>query len=316
MPYRDFLKESMDLVTSSEQAQAAFVSILLDKGNSAILVIEEARALRAAVATCPTPMDLLEHHELWPSLLAAAGLVRREARQLNDDQQATAILTLIEEYLQPRGDQFAQELVDRFLVTKGTDLAPRARLLLSQRAQRRFAQAVLASLCLRQIGPLLKATTAAPWQSWDGEKCGLPLGVRGIAWAGKDGPRTLLFNYRVPLCGRRFSAVLKRFFAGNQERPQRFDHPNDYLALGEIDAAPDNRGGKAAWQRADMDLRNAERLFEVKAAHPRTFFIGAAISLLTAEAVWQALELGTLSNAANANDAAQLGGICQWLIRL
>jgi type II restriction enzyme len=49
---------------------------------------------------------------------------------------------------------------------------------------------------------------------------------------------------------------------------------------------------------------------------PHTFFIGAAIEKRMAEEIWNDLESGKLSNAANMTNDTQVDSICHWLISL
>lgn len=54
-----------------------------------------------------------------------------------------------------------------------------------------------------------------------------------------------------------------------------------------------------------------------KAKHsPHTFFIGAAIEKKMASEIWNQLERGLLTNAANWNDANQIASISRWLCTL
>ena len=53
-----------------------------------------------------------------------------------------------------------------------------------------------------------------------------------------------------------------------------------------------------------------------KAPSPYLFFIGAAIEKDMSNEIWQQLESGILTNAANLTSEAQVASICLWLCRL
>ncbi len=50
--------------------------------------------------------------------------------------------------------------------------------------------------------------------------------------------------------------------------------------------------------------------------NPATFFIGAAIETKMAEEIWNLLETGTITNAANLTEDDQIASISRWLCSL
>ena len=316
MPYRAHLRGAEDLITSSEQARAALIAFLVEKAESAIPLIEQAKALRVAALTCQSASDLQQRRDIRPAILLAAGLTGVESQRLHDGFKDAAVRALIDDYLLPRGEHFVDELVYRFLLSKGMGLTKTLRKLVTLIANRNIARGVAAALLLRDIPVLLKRTNTAAWQNWDAASEDPPLGVRGVAWAGKDGPRTLLFNSRVAAVGRSVNVVLKRFSSVDEEAGASANHPSLYLALGEVKCEFDPAVTAENWDNIRTSLERIKTKFDEHGLAPYTFYIGGMITEQAAAELWQMLQDGELSNAANSNDEIQLGSICQWLIQI
>ena len=91
-------------------------------------------------------------------------------------------------------------------------------------------------------------------------------------------------------------------------------NPKQYLALGELKGGIDPAGADEHWKTARTAL---ERIHKGFAGYtPATFFIGAAIEKKMASEIWDLLEDGTISNAANLTDEDQVSSIVRWLCQL
>ena len=109
-PHRKHLNCAEDLVTPYEAVCAGFVAMALEKNRQATPFIQQARTLRAAVSSFSRPMELLEAPDLEPSLLVAAGVSDKATAYLQDRDRREAILALIQNYLEPQGDNWVEEL--------------------------------------------------------------------------------------------------------------------------------------------------------------------------------------------------------------
>jgi type II restriction enzyme len=315
VPYRVHLDQADRLVTTSDQARGALIAFLVEKAESAIPLIEQAKALRVAALACSSATELLHRREIWTAVLMAAGLSIGEIKQLPDEYKVAVIQSLINEYLQPRGAQFVDELVYRFLVARGMGLAKALRKLVILVANRNIARGIVAALLVRDIPMMVKRTANSVWQSWNASTDDPPLGVRGIAWASSDGPRTLLFNTRVPSIGRSVSVVVRRFSSMEEERAT-LHNPAAYLAVGQVSSGFDPEGKDDHWHGAERALEQIIDRFTALDHVPQTFFVGGIIDHVAALEIWDWLRDGRLDNAANSNDEVQLGSLCQWLISL
>src|SRR3989338_1978945 len=120
--YLRHLKSSKDLETTYEAIRAGFVALALEKNRRATPFVAQARALKAAASTAKTPADLLKIQEIQPALLTAAGVSDKATNHLEEVDKQKAIRGLIKNFLEPAGANFVEELVFRFLLTRGDTL--------------------------------------------------------------------------------------------------------------------------------------------------------------------------------------------------
>jgi hypothetical protein len=121
-PFLKHLKSSADLVTPYEAVRAGFVALALEKNRRATPFVAMARALKASASQAKKPHDLLKITEISAALLTAAGVSDKAKNHLRASDKTEAIKGLIETFLEPAGVNFVEELVFRFLLTRGDTL--------------------------------------------------------------------------------------------------------------------------------------------------------------------------------------------------
>ena len=89
-----------------------------------------------------------------------------------------------------------------------------------------------------------------------------------------------------------------------------------YIALGELKGGIDPAGADEHWKTARAALDRIREAFSSARHSPYTFFIGAAIEKRMATEIWDQLEKGMLTNAANLNAPNQLASVSRWLCML
>jgi type II restriction enzyme len=146
--YRAHLSRAEDLVTTYAQTRAGFVSLALERNRRSSPFVEQARALKARALLVHKPRELVGIEEIQPALLAAAGVSDKAAGHLDASDRAKAVDDLIGSYLEPAGPAFVEELVYRFLLTRGDSLGGAMRNVGGALAQRRFAVSITAALAL------------------------------------------------------------------------------------------------------------------------------------------------------------------------
>ena len=120
--YTDHIDGAKSLITSHEATRAGFISLALEKNRKATPFIEEAKFLKITALKANKPSDLLGVNSIRNSLLTAAGISDKAAKHLNETDRIEAIKGLIDNFLEPAGTNFVDELVFRFLLTRGDTL--------------------------------------------------------------------------------------------------------------------------------------------------------------------------------------------------
>ena len=113
---KKLIKKATDLVTSREETRAGFISMALEKNYIAVPYVKEAKALKALASKVSKPIELLDVDDLRVGLLTASGLSDKALNYLTDSDKVIAIKDLIEEFLEPAGDKFIDELVYRYFI--------------------------------------------------------------------------------------------------------------------------------------------------------------------------------------------------------
>jgi len=122
MIVKNIVKSFEELITPYEKTRAGFVSLALEKNRQATPFVEEAKTLQIIASKAKTPFELLEIKDIYLPLLAASGLSDKAISHLTTEYKQSAITELIKNYLEPSGNMFVEELVYRFLLTRGDTL--------------------------------------------------------------------------------------------------------------------------------------------------------------------------------------------------
>jgi hypothetical protein len=89
-----------------------------------------------------------------------------------------------------------------------------------------------------------------------------------------------------------------------------------YVALGELKDGIDPAGADEPWKTANAHLGRIRRSFGALGVLPHLFFVGNAIEASMAGEIWNQLQSGELSNAANLTDNSQTMSLVSWLCNL
>lgn len=313
-PYRQHLKSSEDLETSYEAIRAGFVALALEKNRRATPYVAEARALQSAASQAKVPADLLAMHDIRSALLTAAGVSDKAARHLQGSDKAEAIAGLVGKFLEPAGAKFVEELVFRFLLTRGDTLGGSMRNVGGFIAQCKLTRAVIAYLKLSATPSQWLASDSAVWSPMPEDDADIEMNLRGLAWKSGQSSRTLIYNLTVPLFGNNVDLCL--FNCAPVVYSKEIKNPDAYVALGELKGGIDPAGADEHWKTARTALSRIRDAFARRTLTPHTFFIGAAIESKMASEIWEMLESEVLNNAANLTVEEQIASIARWLCSL
>jgi len=312
-----FIKSADDLVTSRQDTRAGFIAMALEKNYIAVPYIEEAKALKALASQVKNPKDLLQVKDLRVGLLTASGLSDKSLNYLNEDDRTIAIKGLIEKFLEPAGVNFIDELVYRYLLTKGDALGGKARNLAGSLGERKFLRSMISVFNLSGIDYKWKDNDTNTWLDKPADDTDIEKRIKALYWKKKT-DRLMALNINVPLVNKNVDlSILECTIEDFKKGKESIIHqPDKYIALGELKGGIDPAGADEHWKTAHSALNRIRTSFEEMKLKPQTFFVGAAIETAMAVEIFKQLKTGIMSNAANLSNDQQLTTICDWVINL
>ncbi len=314
-PYQNHLRSSDDLVTTYEATRAGFVALALEKNRRATPHVAEARALQEAASKATTPADLLTIQGIESGLLTAAGLSDKSLVHLLPEDKGGAINGFIKNFLEPAGEKFVEELVFRFLLTRGDALGGSMRNIGGALAHRKLTRAIISTLTIAGVRYRWQHSKTKHWADMTDDDSEIEFSLRGLSWESEGKPRTLIYNLTVPLVKNNVDMCL---FNLSPDELQATEHKSakSYLALGELKGGIDPAGADEHWKTARAALDRIREAFSKVRHSPRIFFVGAAIEKKMANEIWGQLKNGLLTNAANLNESNQIASVSRWLCTL
>ena len=312
------IQSAADLVTPRERTRAGFIALALEKNYLAVPYIEEAKALKAIANRVKKPKDLLQAKDLRAGLLTASGLSDKSLNHLTEEDKIIAIKGLIEKFLEPAGENFADELVYRYLLTKGDALGGKARNLAGVLGERKFLRSMLSVLNLSGLSYRWNDTDTNSWLVKPEDDAGIEKRIKGLYWSKENKNRLMIMNITIPAVRKNVDlSIIQGTIDDLKRGKQSIIHNGEkYIALGELKGGIDPAGADEHWKTANSALDRIRNGFRKLKLEPRMFFIGAAIENSMASEIYKQLQKGTLDNAANLTDDEQLTTICEWILNL
>jgi hypothetical protein len=319
-PYLEHLSSGDGLITTYQAIRAGFVALALEKNRRATPYIEQARMLKVLASKASTPVDLIAIEDIQPALLTAAGLSDKAIGHLQSEDKTEAINGLIRNFLEPAGASFVEELVFRFLLTRGDSLGGSMRNVGGAMAQRKLTRAIISTLRIAGRPYEWLHSTNNTWTQMADDDSDIELYLRGLSWQKGKRHRTLIYNLTVPLVRNNVDLCLFNCspsdLSSKEHSKQIYKSPGLYIALGELKGGIDPAGADEHWKTARTALNRIQQAFSKAGFNPHTFFIGAAIEKKMANEIWNLLEEGAIENAANLTDDNQVASVSRWLCNL
>lgn len=307
-----------DLVTSREQTRSGFIAMALEKNYLAVPFIEEAKALKLLANRVSSPHDLLSLDELRVGLLTASGLSDKSLNYLTEEDKTLAIKGLIEKFLEPAGEDFIEELVYRYLLTKGDALGGKARNLAGTLGERKFLRTLLSIFNLAGITYRWRDKDIGSWQDKPEDDAGIEKRINALYWENNLRRRLLIMNTSIPIVKKNVDlCIIDGAPADLKKGKDSIIRLSDkFIALGELKGGIDPAGADEHWKTANSALIRIRTSFSNVNHRPKTFFIGAAIERGMAIEIFNELQNGVLNKASNLTKDDQLTEICSWISEL
>lgn len=314
-PYQNHIKTYEDLTTTYNETRAGFISIALEKNNRATPFVEEARVLKNRIKNISQPQDLLTLKNIRNGLIAASGISDKASKHLGEEGCNEAIKEFIENFLKPAGERFKEELIFRFLLTKGDSLGGSMRNIVGALAKRKLNRTIIASLKLSNKDFYWFDKTKKEWiQSNDSYED--TEDAKGLYWLNDIGEnRVLYYDITVPIIGNNIDVILLKE-SKDIDYKEAIKEPQKFIALGELKGGIDPAGADEHWKTAKTAIDRIVEGFNKEKLTPKIFYIGAAIETKMATEIFSALENGYMHNAANMTKSEHITSITDWLVNL
>lgn len=290
----------------------------LEKNSMAVPYVREAIALKVLASKCNSPKELLKSLNLRKGLLAASGLSEKSLKYLNEEDKTAAIVGLIENFLEPAGEDFVNELIYRFLLTNGDALGGKARNLAGALGDRKFLRSIISLLSLADLPYSWKDRKTKVWVNGDSDEVEVERRIKALYWRKGEKDRLLIINVKPPLIDKNVDLVLldaKPKDLMGTDRSLLLQNTR-FIALGELKGGIDPSGSDEHWKTAKGALNRIRSGFQGIGRNPPTFFIGAAIERSVAEDILHQIKTQVLNRAANLTNDDQLTSVCEWIVNL
>ena len=295
------IESARELVTTPAATQQGFVEQALKKTQVANEYVAQAYRLRERLQAIGGPQEAIDIQDIQEGLIAAAGFSDKAINNLNlpADVRRPVLLTILERIHEEAGVNWRDEVVFRFLLTRGDSLGGSMRNITGSIATSKFSQAILNVLDERGVAYQTTYSRSNPDK------------IQRIAWP----DRTLHFDRTSGFIRKNIDVILLRNPGNRRNATQGLNNREDYVACGELKGGIDPAGADEHWKTASTALGRIRGGFPVRVP-PALFFVGAAIEDAMAEEIFSQLQSGELAFAANFNVPEQLSELVTWLTSL
>lgn len=321
-----YIKSSQDLETTYEAKRAGFLEIALRKSKEALPYIDEAKSLRASAGHYKQAKDLLKDKTLKGPLAEAAGVSTKASNYISSEDIEGIVKEFIASYLEPAGQGFIDELVYRFLLSKGDALGGRMRNIVGAIAGEKLTRFLSAQLRNSRVKHYFLLNGETTWKDSTRVTQDEIITCKSLRWWKSDSIlRELTYNIKVPVVGQKGNNIDVSLFNTHTsdtrsrsatERKAFVSDPTNYIALGELKGGIDPAGADEHWKTANTALERIRTSFTAAGNPVKSFFVGGAIEASMAEEIYSQLRSNRLSAAANLTNENQLSDLCRWLVNL
>ena len=316
-----FIKSSKDLETTYQAKRSGFLEIALRKNREALPYIDEAKALKVIANSYKKPSDLAKDKRVFVPLSEAAGISTKASNYLDKADISGIVDEFVKNFLEPAGDNFVDELIYRFLLTKGDALGGRMRNIVGALASEKITRFILANLRNSNLKHSILLNKSTKWIDTKSVTQDDLISVKAIRWVTiKGDEREIVYNIKVPVVTKNIDISIFNVQTTSVNTPllikQFVTNPKNYIALGELKGGIDPAGADEHWKTANTALQRIRTSFKSSSCNVKTFFVGGAIEISMAEEIFNQVKNGELTTAANLTNENQLSEICSWIINI
>ena len=300
------INKADDLVTPRPIIVEGFLEQIRMKRKEADKFVKKAKSVKGRLLNFSNESDLkslFADNTIRDALISAAGVSEKARKHLRENE-LDEVLKTWQPIFSGKKEDFFEEVLYRYLLTKGGSLTGSMNNIIGKRAEEEFREIIIDALKARGIKP-------DPRKSKSGR-------INRLKWDN----RIIFINIKPKFIDKNIDfIVLDVSYSHHQER-DLLEMPEAYLACGELKGGIDPAGGDEHWKTARSAFdRIVERFEKEKPDCPKLFFVGAAIGISMAEEIFDMLDRKKdtrikLACAANLTKADQVQDLAKWIVSL
>jgi hypothetical protein len=300
-----YIKTSSDLVTPAEKTVEGFLKQALLKSGLVLPIIRDAKSLKLKLRSVRKKEDLLNIVSSEPTrdaIINAAGFSDKAKSHMSPENMTIAAVKVLEDIFQNDREDFADQVVYRYLLTRGDSLGGSVRNIVGSVASTNLSNLVIRALEQKGI-TVSVATTAKPPRKK----------ITMLRWKN----RIILFDVTPPFLEKNVDLILLDSKKEEGNPKKLLLDLTAYLACGELKGGIDPAGADEHWKTARSALNRIRDASEKRnMLCPALFYVGSAIEQSMAEEIFNNLADGKLTHAANLTKPEQLADLVGWLVSL
>lgn len=291
-----YIKKASDLQTKHRSICNGFLEQALQKTEKAKSFLKEARDFYETLKKVKSVDILLASPKYRDNLAYACGFSEKAKAQLTEDELNRAIKKVLTRIHKEVGEKFREDILYRYLLTKGDSLGGSMRNLTGSSAGNKLTAKIIQRLS--RSNKKIKISRSKTGK------------IQRVVWNG----RTLLFDVTPRLVRKNIDVILVVSKNADTSKKELLADKNNYLAFGELKGGIDPAGADEHWKTANSALGRIRAAFGRKT--PALFFIGAAIESSMSKEIYRQLKNNKLTYAANLNEDKQVNDLVDWLLSL
>lgn len=291
-----YIKSHKDLITQRQAICLGFLEQAKEKSKRATPLVEEGKQLLEELHKAKNIDQVIKTVSI-EKLAPAVGLSEKAQTKFSDAELRELVKNVIESIIKKVGDGFREELLYRFLLTRGDTLGGMMRNVTGAAAAINFTGSIVTLLNVKR--KKAKIITSAKQESK----------IKSIEW----GDRILLFDRKPKFMDKNIDVILLKK-PGSLDEEKLIEDINFYVSCGELKGGIDPAGADEHWKTARSALDRIREKF--KGRCPNLFFAANAIEESMAGEIFSMLSSGQLAHAANLNYKEQLEDLTDWLTSL
>lgn len=287
-----------DLQTTHTETVKGFIAQAQAKTTKASAHIVEAQRLMAALQHMNTIQQVTTIPDIQDSLTAASGISDKARKHLTAADIQSSLTQIIGSIATQNPLTWKEELVYRFLLTRGDTLGGSMRNYIGALGGSQLSASIVASLIKQGINYRVDYSTKNPTK------------IIALEWT----DRLLVFDKKPKFIDKNIDVILLDTTKIIPQGVITLEQSAAYVACGELKGGVDPGGADEHWKTAGSAF---QRIRDVFGSHiPHLFFVAAAIEASMAREIFAQVQGGQLEYAANLTVSQQLTDLTDWLTNL